>query len=133
MKDAPGTRDYDWLLLAILAAICALGVIEIYSATHGSTLSGMHIAGALVGNRFRADVRALAVGLSPDSGSGPRPVSARHHGADCSSPCWAYSLRCQTLDQRPGYRRTSSGVRIGQIDYNHSVGALLCGSPLRSA
>src|SRR5438270_8873118 len=43
MKDAPGTRDYDWLLLAILAAICALGVIEIYSATHGSSLSGMHM------------------------------------------------------------------------------------------
>jgi len=30
MKDAPGTRDYDWWLLAILAAICALGVMEIY-------------------------------------------------------------------------------------------------------
>jgi len=43
MKDAPGTRDYDWWLLAILAAICALGVIEIYSATHASNLAGMHI------------------------------------------------------------------------------------------
>src|SRR6266478_3582717 len=43
MKDAPGTRDYDWWLLAILAAICALGVIEIYSATHGSNLTGMHM------------------------------------------------------------------------------------------
>ncbi len=43
MKDAPGTRDYDWLLLAILATICALGVIEIYSATHGSGLDGMHM------------------------------------------------------------------------------------------
>ncbi|HEX4535555.1 MAG TPA: FtsW/RodA/SpoVE family cell cycle protein, partial [Candidatus Acidoferrum sp.] len=42
MKDAPGTRDYDWWLLAILAAICAVGVIEIYSATHGSSLAGMH-------------------------------------------------------------------------------------------
>jgi rod shape determining protein RodA len=42
MKDAPGTRDYDWWLLAILAAICALGVLEIYSATHGSSLAGMH-------------------------------------------------------------------------------------------
>jgi rod shape determining protein RodA len=41
MKDAPGTRDYDWWLLAILAAICALGVLEIYSATHGSSLAGM--------------------------------------------------------------------------------------------
>ena len=43
MKDAPGTRDYDWMLLAILAAICALGVVEVYSATHGSALAGMHM------------------------------------------------------------------------------------------
>jgi rod shape determining protein RodA len=43
MKDAPGRRDYDWWLLAILAAICALGVLEIYSATHASALSGMHV------------------------------------------------------------------------------------------
>jgi rod shape determining protein RodA len=43
MKDAPGTRDYDWWLIAILASICALGVIEIYSATHASNLAGMHI------------------------------------------------------------------------------------------
>jgi rod shape determining protein RodA len=42
MKEAPGTRDYDWWLIAILAAICTLGVIEIYSATHGSALAGMH-------------------------------------------------------------------------------------------
>ena len=42
MKDALGTRDYDWWLLAIVAAICTLGVIEIYSATHGSVLVGMH-------------------------------------------------------------------------------------------
>src|SRR5580700_829184 len=43
MKDAPGTRDYDWWLLAILAAICTLGVMEIYSATQGSSLSGMYM------------------------------------------------------------------------------------------
>ncbi|GAC1667161.1 MAG: rod shape-determining protein RodA [Candidatus Acidiferrum sp.] len=43
MRDAPGTRDYDWWLLAILAAICTLGVVEIYSATHGSSLAGMHM------------------------------------------------------------------------------------------
>jgi rod shape determining protein RodA len=53
MRDAPGTRDYDWWLIAILAAICAVGVIEIYSATHGSSLSGMHFK----------QVRWLAVGL----------------------------------------------------------------------
>ena len=45
MKDAPGTttRDYDWWLLANLAAICTVGVFEIYSATHGSTLAGMQM------------------------------------------------------------------------------------------
>jgi rod shape determining protein RodA len=53
MREAPGTRDYDWWLVAILAAICALGVIEIYSATHGSALVGMHIK----------QMRWLAVGV----------------------------------------------------------------------
>src|SRR3974377_1666160 len=43
MKDAPGARDYDWWLLAIIAAICTIGVLEIYSATHGSALAGMHM------------------------------------------------------------------------------------------
>jgi rod shape determining protein RodA len=43
MKDAPGARDYDWWLLAIIAAICTIGVLEIYSATHGSVLAGMHM------------------------------------------------------------------------------------------
>jgi rod shape determining protein RodA len=42
MNEATTTRDYDWWLLAIVAAICALGVLEIYSATHGSALAGMH-------------------------------------------------------------------------------------------
>jgi rod shape determining protein RodA len=42
-KDAPGARDYDWWLLTIVAAICAIGVLEIYSATHGSVLAGMHM------------------------------------------------------------------------------------------
>ena len=42
MNETTTTRDYDWWLLAIVAAICALGVVEIYSATHGSVLAGMH-------------------------------------------------------------------------------------------
>jgi len=43
INDTAATRDYDWWLLAIVAAICALGVVEIYSATHGSALAGMHM------------------------------------------------------------------------------------------
>ncbi|HWN74354.1 MAG TPA: FtsW/RodA/SpoVE family cell cycle protein, partial [Candidatus Udaeobacter sp.] len=53
MNETTGTRDYDWWLLAIVAAICALGVIEIYSATHGSALVGMHTK----------QIRWLAIGV----------------------------------------------------------------------
>src|SRR5260370_32573487 len=42
MNEKTTTRDYDWWLLGIIAAICALGVLEMYSATHGSVLVGMH-------------------------------------------------------------------------------------------
>ncbi len=37
-------RDFDWWMLLIVLAICALGIIEIYSATHESPkpLAGMH-------------------------------------------------------------------------------------------
>jgi cell division protein FtsW (lipid II flippase) len=42
MKDRPQVQDFDWTLLAIVAAICALGVMEIYSSTHASAMTGMH-------------------------------------------------------------------------------------------
>jgi rod shape determining protein RodA len=37
-------KDFDWWLLLIVLAICGLGIIEIYSATHQSQppLAGMH-------------------------------------------------------------------------------------------
>jgi rod shape determining protein RodA len=35
-------RDYDWFLLATAFAICGVGVLEIWSATHASHLAGMH-------------------------------------------------------------------------------------------
>ena len=36
MREQTGIRDYDWWLLAIAGAICAMGVLEVYSATHNS-------------------------------------------------------------------------------------------------
>jgi len=42
MRQSAGIRDYDWWLVAIVLAVCALGVTEIYSATHASHLAGMH-------------------------------------------------------------------------------------------
>jgi rod shape determining protein RodA len=41
MKDRPHVQDFDWSLLAIVAAICGLGVMEIYSSTHASAMAGM--------------------------------------------------------------------------------------------
>src|SRR5580698_7224231 len=41
MKDRPQTQDFDWILLAIVAAINAIGVLEIYSSTHASPMAGM--------------------------------------------------------------------------------------------
>ncbi len=42
MKQSARIRDFDWWLLAIAFAICAMGLLEIRSATHGSNLAGMH-------------------------------------------------------------------------------------------
>jgi rod shape determining protein RodA len=36
-------RDFDWLLLAFVLLICALGVLEIYSTTYGTKFAGAHV------------------------------------------------------------------------------------------
>jgi len=36
-------RDFDWLLMLFVMAICAAGVIEIYSATFGTKFAGSHV------------------------------------------------------------------------------------------
>ena len=41
MKQTASIRDYDWWLLAIAFAICGMGLLEIWSATHASHLAGM--------------------------------------------------------------------------------------------
>lgn len=42
MKDSPSIHDFDWTLLAIVGAISAIGVLEIYSSTHASAMAGLH-------------------------------------------------------------------------------------------
>ena len=42
MQKSTSIRDYDWWLLATAFAICGVGVLEIWSATHASHLAGMH-------------------------------------------------------------------------------------------
>lgn len=36
-------RDFDWVLLILVLMICALGVVEIYSATLGTKFVGVHV------------------------------------------------------------------------------------------
>jgi rod shape determining protein RodA len=36
-------RDFDWVLLAFVLLICALGVVEIYSTTFGTKFAGVHV------------------------------------------------------------------------------------------
>src|SRR6202011_514846 len=42
MREGASIRDYDWWLLATAFAVCGIGVLEIWSATHASHLAGMH-------------------------------------------------------------------------------------------
>jgi len=42
MKDRTHIHDFDWALLAIVFAICAIGMLEIYSSTHTGGMAGMH-------------------------------------------------------------------------------------------
>lgn len=43
MKRYVTFRDFDWLLLGYVLMICVLGVVQIYSATHGTKFAGAHI------------------------------------------------------------------------------------------
>ena len=36
-------RDFDWVLLAFILLICALGVLEIYSTTYNTKFAGAHV------------------------------------------------------------------------------------------
>ncbi|MGH9455429.1 MAG: rod shape-determining protein RodA [Terriglobia bacterium] len=41
MRERSHTFEFDWWLLAIVMTICLVGLLEIYSSTHGSALHGM--------------------------------------------------------------------------------------------
>ncbi len=41
MKDRARIQDFDWILIALVGAISLVGLLEIYSCTHASSLAGM--------------------------------------------------------------------------------------------
>jgi len=72
MKQGASINDYDWWLLATAFAICGIGVLEIWSATHASHLAGMHthqMYWIALGVTF--DVSIFSRGLPHDYGVGP--------------------------------------------------------------
>ena len=36
-------RDFDWVLMGFVLAICALGVVQIHSATEHTKFAGAHL------------------------------------------------------------------------------------------
>ena len=102
--------DYDWWLLAIVAAICIMGLLEIWSATHASDLAGMQWK-QLNGSAWECVMFLLIPpGLPRDDGSGSIAVSgwpsallavlAMGHtrfGAKRWLPCWGAFLQVSEL------------------------------------
>lgn len=43
LRDETRARDFDWPLLLIVLAICALSILQIHSATQNGNLAGMHM------------------------------------------------------------------------------------------
>jgi rod shape determining protein RodA len=43
MRRLVSFRDFDWVLLGFVLAICMLGVLEIYSTTSGTKFAGAHV------------------------------------------------------------------------------------------
>ena len=43
MREESRVRDFDWALLLIVLAICALSLLQIHSATQNGSLAGMHM------------------------------------------------------------------------------------------
>ena len=120
--------DFDWALLAIVAAISTIGVLEIYSSTHASA-HGRHAVEAahLDRRRRRGNVPDLAHRLPHSDGPGSRSLHVRPRHSTGRSGDRPFPLRRQALG-RAGWRRQFASVRTNEVDYNHSAGALLCGS-----
>src|SRR5436309_2933941 len=43
MKKNISVRDFDWVLVAFVLMICAIGVLQIYSATLSTKFAGAHV------------------------------------------------------------------------------------------
>src|SRR6202007_443194 len=77
------------------------------------------------------DVPDLANRLSHIDGSGPGALHVRPGNTPRRAGDWPFPLRSQKMGGFGGWRKFTS-VRTNEVDYNHSIGALLCGGAHRS-
>jgi len=112
-EGSTGNTRLRLVAAAILATICLLGLIEIYSATKGSSLAGMHmrqVRWLVIGFVAMFALSRLDYHLILDQA----PILYLIGVTSLWPSCWSATLVwCQTLDSNPW--RISSGVRTGQI------------------
>jgi hypothetical protein len=103
--DAESTsiRDYDWWLLATAFAICGVGVLEIWSATHASHLVGMHthqLEWIALGFVLMLLLSRLDYHLIMDQA--PVLYLDRDYCADCRAGIGPCAIRSQAVAAHPG-------------------------------
>ena len=132
MREGPRTHDFDWILLAIVSAICLMGMLEIYSATHDSPMAGMHWRQAIwIGVGFVAMFIVSRLDYHTLLDQAPLLyligiiallfVLVIGHSRFGATP----------LGQPRG-RREFTSVGNNEAGYNHSAGTILQRSPHRS-
>ena len=99
MPYRPRFGDFDWWLMAIVGAICMLGLLQIYSATHNGNLAGMQWKQLIWDRGGRGGNAGIhAPGLPCFAGAGPFALHHwDHRVAGCAGhgpyAVWVF-LRC---------------------------------------
>ena len=104
MKDRPRVQDFDWTLLAIVAAITGIGVLEIYSSTHASAMAGIQWKQVIwIGLGLIGMFVISRIDYHTAARPGARSIHGRHrYPADCAGDR-PFSLRGEALGL-PGRR-----------------------------
>src|SRR6266853_1064737 len=100
MHKSGSIQDYDWWLLATAFAICGVGVLEIWSATHTSHLAGMHshqVEWIGLGFVLMLLLPRALIRLQPDLGTALVLVPLAAVGAYLAGLQWKHSLAIVAL------------------------------------
>jgi uncharacterized membrane protein len=120
-------RDFDWVLLGFVLVICALGVVQIHSATEHTKFAGAHIKQiywilAGVGAMFLVSLLNYQAVLEQIHWMYIAALASLDRGA-CSS---GRNIWERALDQNAG-RRPFSALGVGEADPDSGGGEVFCG------